>query len=371
MLPFRMTFLAALSLLGANVAGSPPASAQQVPAQPSPPSMGQVDAKALEGDLREALRLLKAIPPGSLSPAERGRQACMLDRFSAAGAPDPGVTDPFVDAVVRAYFRYWTDSLLQRRPQAEARSGLLADLQQALARIRGKVPAPVAADLGQATDALGPILEAKGFHSIRGVTSPYYDLLLWRKETTRTYEVHLPDEGIQQVTVVFLSDFLLHGWEGFATCGWLFPGGWTTPKALYCDADSYDLESEAFRVSYLAHEGQHFYDLKRFPALSGLELEYRAKLVELALADQSLQTLLERFQSRMGTDPRSPHAFANGRVIHDLSSALQSDRSAPEKALPWREVGAARIHAAARELLRKETQAMEKTRQNLPEGKRP
>lgn len=368
MFPFRMTVLAALTLVGTSVTASPPASAQQVPSQPSPPSMRQVDAKALEGDLREALRILKAIPPGSLSPAERDRQVCMLARFSEAGAPDPGVADPFVDTVVRAYFRYWTDSLLQRKPQPEARSGLLEDLQRALARTRGKVPAP---DLDQVTEALGPVLEAKGFHSIRGVTSPYYDLLLWRKETTRTYEVHLPEEGIQHVTVVFLSDFLLHGWEGFATCGWLYPGGWTTPKALYCDADSYDPESEAFRVSYLAHEGQHFYDLKRFPGLGGPDLEYRAKLVELALADQSLQTLLERFQSRMGEDPRTPHAFANGRVIRELSSALQGDPSAPKVALKWHEVGAARIRAAARALLQRDTETMEKARPDLPEGKRP
>lgn len=359
-----MSFLGVL--LGAKLACRHFAPVPQVPpAREATPSMSQVDAKALEGDLREGLRLLAAIPPDSLGPRERDRQGCMLARFSKADLPDPGLADPFVNVVVRAYFRYWTDSLLQRRPPAETRRDLLTDLRQALARSQGKGSAWDAMDLDQVTEALGPVLEVKGFHSIRGVTRPYYDLLLWRKETTHTYEVHLP-EGLQHVTVVFLSDFLLHGWEGFATCGWLYPGGWTTPKALYCDADSYDLESEAFRVSYLAHEGQHFHDLKRFPGLDGPELEYRAKLVELALADQSLQALLEQFQSRMGEDPRNPHAYANARVIHGLWSVLRDHHPAPPNPFPWHEIGEARIHAAARDLLRKDTEALERARKDLP-----
>ena len=45
-----------------------------------------------------------------------------------------------------------------------------------------------------------------------------------------------------------------------------------------------DRTSETFLVSYLKHEARHFADTLDFPNLSGADLEYRAKLTELAFA---------------------------------------------------------------------------------------
>ena len=322
------------------------------------PTMAEVDAKALQGDVRTGLALLKAISPGALSPQDRDRRGCLLARFSHLVPPDPGLADPFAEALAKAYLHYWTDSLLQRKPQSEARSGLLADLQQVLVRFRME-GSWNSQNLDQVTESLGPLLEARGLHSIRGVTAPYYDLLLWRTETPRTYQVDLP-EGIQPTKVVFLSGFLLHGWEGYATCGRFYPGGWTTPEALYCDRDSYELDSEAFRVSYLGHEAQHFYDQVHFPGLDQPEQEYRAKLVELVLAQATLQDLLQTFASRRSPHRETPHPFANGQVIQDLSLAVFGDASAAKDPSLWKAVKPERIHAAARHLLEANTAILEK-----------
>lgn len=355
---------AAALLMGllVSLGAQPPAPSVPIARPAAPPTMAEADAEALQGDMRAGLALLKAIPPVALSPQDRDRRGCLLARFSNQVPPDPGLADPFAEALAKAYLRYWTDSLLQRKPQSEARSSLLADLQEILIHFRMK-GSWKALNLDQVTESLGPLLEARGLHSIRGVTAPYYDLLLWQTETSHTYLVDLP-HGSQPTKVVFLSGYLLHGWEGYATCGRFYPGGWTTPEALYCDRDSYDLESEAFRVSYLGHEAQHFFDGAHFPGLEQPELEYRAKLVELALARDTLQDLLQTFASRRSRRRETPHPFANDRVIRDLSLAVFGNASAAEDPSLWKAIKPEKIHAAARHLLEADTAALERQRKS-------
>src|SRR5215472_15819422 len=132
-----------------------------------------------------------------------------------------------------------------------------------------------------------------------------------------------------------MSGFVLKGWLGFATCDKEFSGGWAAKDTLYCVRDSYDLDSEHFRVSYLAHEAQHFADYLRFPKLGQPELEYRAKLVELARADDSLYALLEAFTRQSVTNRTSPRAFADLRVVQRLSRALFGDDSASHNPALW------------------------------------
>lgn len=359
-----MSARAAAMLMGllASLGAQPPAPSVPTTSPAKFPTMAEVDAEALQGDMRIGLTLLKVIPPGALSPQDRERRECLLARFSNPDPPDPGLADPFAETLAKAYLRYWTDSLLQRNPQSEARSKLLADLQKVLIHFQIEGPWKTQS-LDQVTESLGPLLEARGLHSIRGVTAPYYDLLLWQTETPRTYQVDLP-EGPQPTKVVFLSGFLLHGWEGYATCGRFFPGGWTTPEALYCDRDSYDLESEAFRVSYLGHEAQHFFDETHFSGLDQPELEYRAKLVELTLAHDTLQDLLQSFASRRNHHRETPHPFANDKVIQELSLAVFGDASAAKDPSLWKAVRPEKIHAAARRLLEADTKNLERKRKS-------
>jgi hypothetical protein len=101
------------------------------------------------------------------------------------------------------------------------------------------------------------------------------------------------------------------------------------PDAIYAVRPGWrDLNGENFLVSFLAHEAQHFADRERFQNLESWELEYRAKLVELMLADTTLTRLLVAFSNSQSDDPAIPHAYANNRVLAALRKRLNLDAEA-------------------------------------------
>jgi hypothetical protein len=181
--------------------------------------------------------------------------------------------------------------------------------------------------------------------------------MLWARQDTTRHDVELTDET-RPVTVVMVGDFLVKGWAEFATFGRASTGGWATDDALFCLADDYDLDSEKFRISYLKHETRHRADYDRFPALEQIDLEYRAKLTELAYADTSLFSVLETFLHNAQPNPAAPHAYAADALVRDLSGVL-FDAKRPDDPERWRKVAPARIHRAARELLARNTAALE------------
>ena len=96
------------------------------------------------------------------------------------------------------------------------------------------------------------------------------------------------------------------------------------PDALYAVKPRYpDLEDEGFRVSFLGHESQHYADNERFPGLPSWQLEYRAKLAELVMANASRAKLVAAFASNMGNDPEVPHSYANRVVLAALRERLR------------------------------------------------
>jgi len=358
MAPLRV-LLAALSLLAAACVHRSTGVAVSAP----PPSLlDSVDAAALQGDEREALRRLDRIPPGRLSARDQARRACLLRTFVERDATAPEVRGAFAPEITAIYRSYWTRVLLREATTEEGAAELGARLRELLGRA-GRAP-PASATLDDMTEALEPVLRADGYHSIRGVTLPFHELILWRQETSRTYDVSLP-EGAIPVKVVFMDGFAVRGWSGFATCGEAFAGGWTTADALYCVADAYDTGSETFAVSYLGHEAQHVLDLRRFSGIEAPELEYRAKLAELALARTTTHALLAGFAGGMGQDRSVPHAHASRRLVGALSGALLGREAPVEEAAVWDRIPAERVSQAARELL------LEDTRQRLTPAKRP
>ncbi|MEL7312863.1 MAG: hypothetical protein AAFN07_15210, partial [Pseudomonadota bacterium] len=96
--------------------------------------------------------------------------------------------------------------------------------------------------------------------------------------------------------------------------------------------------SEEFRVTFLAHETQHFLDIEAYPDIESWELEYRAKLMELSMADETRLRVLQKFLEDRGDDPASPHSYANKRLLTELTTRLsvrdtQALRSADPEAL--------------------------------------
>jgi hypothetical protein len=149
------------------------------------------------------------------------------------------------------------------------------------------------------------------------------------------------------------------GWLGYAICDFHHTGGWATPERLFAVRSAYDLDAESFKVSYLAHEGQHFSDYRRFPTLTQPDLEYRAKLVEIAKARSSLYDLLAAFIANGSDSREQPHPWADRQVVNQLAASVLD--GAPASAEAFRRVPAERINAAAAALLQQDTAQRAKT----------
>ena len=122
---------------------------------------------------------------------------------------------------------------------------------------------------------------------------------------------------------------------------------------------AYDTTSENFAISYLKHEAQHLVDLERFPQMGSAELEYRAKLTELAFANQSLKRVLDDFAAKAAPNPESAHALANWRINREIYRGLNGV-DMPDNWSGWGYVDAAKINRLARDLLMQHTRTWER-----------
>lgn len=202
--------------------------------------------------------------------------------------------------------------------EPQNRALLESRLQQSLGREFG-----VAADWSTLEAAIRQRLASQGQHVLLGKTGPLRELMVWGRQRDAVEQVNLPD-GTFQVQIVYLEDFVSLGWGDWATCGRRGAGGWATSGALYAVTPRYSsLVGEEFRVTFLGHETQPFADLARFPGISPWELEYRAKLTELAQARETLPRVLRKFLEDQSDDLAHPHGYANRKVLTDLAARLQ------------------------------------------------
>ncbi|GAB3351988.1 hypothetical protein [Lysobacter tyrosinilyticus] len=273
----------------------------------------------LRGEAREAVTVLSAVPAGEFEGADATYRGCMLQRFGGKSPVAVGPIDGFAGTVLAAYQDYWWRSLMAPDQRVAQEQLLLDNVRKAMGKKAGD-----AKDFETLEPLLQRELEAQGYHALLGSTPPLRELMLWRKQTTREYQVDLP-EGMQNVRAELLDDFVSFGWSGYGRCERGSTGGWATEEALYAVVPAYKdgMDSEAFRIVFLSHEAQHFADKRRFSNLENWELEYRAKLVELAYAgDVVSHKRLGGFISAQGDDPAAPHPYANGRVVAALRTRL-------------------------------------------------
>lgn len=308
-------------LLAATLAiAAGPAIATQASSAAAERAIGESTNAVLQGDSARALSALRQVPAEQFNGRDADYRACMFGRFERAQPPwlVGDIEDPFVRQVLNHYQRYWWQALaLPAQRDARAQELLLQ-----LRRLLGAV-----ADEARDFDAIEPLLQdqlqQRGYHAVLGRTPPLRELMLWRRQQSRQYQVELP-EGSHQVRVELLDDFVSRGWGSYARCQRGSAGGWATTEALYAVVPYYreGLDSEAFRVVFLGHEAQHFADQNRFPDMLPWELEYRAKLTELAQAVDVSRKRLLGFIEAQSDDIDSPHTYANKRVIADLGRRL-------------------------------------------------
>jgi hypothetical protein len=277
----------------------------------------------LRGTADEAVAALAAVPEAHFAPRDAMFRACSFARFDRRSPPtlvDEDVDDAFVREVLRLYRDYWWHAL-----KAPARRKTLeAGLQRSLTALLGDA-AREARDFDALEELLDRTLETRGYRAQLGTTQPLRELMLWRRQESRRYDVALP-EGRHAVTVELLDDFVSRGWSAYGRCERGSTGGWATAEKLFAVVPAYDkdggLDSEAFRVVFLGHETQHFADQNRWPDMTSWELEYRAKLVELAQAETVSAKRLRGFITAQGDDTESPHTYANKRVVAALTERL-------------------------------------------------
>ena len=238
--------------------------------------------------------------------------------------------------ILRQYQVYYRDVFYCGLPEAEAADKLRA-------RLKALLHLP---DAGEEllTERLRSAFEAEGYHALFGKTQGYYGPYIWRDTVPTVYRVELPG-GTAEYTVNILKGFVFRSWMDYLTFGRFGTGGWASPDGtINCIAQAYDFESERFLVSLLKHEAQHAVDMKRFPAITPTELEYRAKLVELHYSgDLGLlqKFVLEADESRANDS----HAAASARIRREFADTDPADLSA--------------IRARALELLEAHTKEME------------
>ena len=238
--------------------------------------------------------------------------------------------------ILRQYQVYYRDVFYCGLPEAEAADKLRA-------RLKALLHLP---DAGEEllTERLRSAFEAEGYHALFGKTQGYYGPYIWRDTVPTVYRVELPG-GTAEYTVNILKGFVFRSWMDYLTFGRFGTGGWASPDGtINCIAQAYDFESERFLVSLLKHEAQHAVDMKRFPAITPTELEYRAKLVELHYSGDL--GLLQKFVSEADESRADDsHAAAAARIRHEFADTDPADLSA--------------IRARALELLEAHTKEME------------
>ncbi len=351
---------------------------------------------ALNGDLRPVLQPLTTnLHDSSLLQQELNQR--LASRFvQRTEDQSPASGNGFIDAVVSSYRAYWVEVLTQPDSAAPAAQ----QLQHQLTLLLEQAPLPTGARSGSgpgtqttarsdqlsaaprgtaspATTSPGVIepdllthvlaeIARQGFYAQVLHSPPWHDLMIWRREQRQTHEVNLTD-GQQTVDVILMDDFVSLGWPHFASLGLHSVSGWADGNQLYGLSWAYEPDSEAFRVSFLQHEARHAADYQRFPGLDETELEYRAKLTELAFAGNSVSSLLGRFAEGADGLGQSAHARANQRVVEDIYREIFHG-DLPQYLNPWPSVRPQQVNPAARVLLQRHTNALLQRRGVLPVG---
>lgn len=344
------TLALSMALAGSAAAAEPPADSGPLAARAVSDAIGA----SLRADVPAALKLLQAAPVEQFNRKDATFRGCMLARHERRAPPylADSASDPLARQVLEIYQRYWWHAL--REPAA--RPALEAKLKAELAALTGQPPP---ADGDEAFDAMvEPLnlrLRERGLHPLQGRTPPLYDLFLWGQQDERDYQVALPGGEKQPVRVFLMDDWISRGWSHYTVCGASGAAGWAKPEGLYAVRSAYgDLKGEDFRVSFLGHEAQHFADMKRWPQMPAWTLEYRAKLVELAQADETRIKLLDRFYRSQDDEPDHPHPYANKRVIAAVAGRLGLAADAD-----LRKADPAAVRKAAGEVLIEDTRGRE------------
>lgn len=287
------------------------------------PNLKKPVYEALAGRVDKTLLALDKVNQKKLSNKESKLIDKYKNRFGNVFQKNTVNESLLVNELVGVYHRYWYRGLLNKQPQMEGVESVFNSLKTIAATFGYSAGDFSEDEMNKLEERIQKELKKEGYFSLLGGVKPFLNLMIWKKESVESYKIDLGDTR-QEVEVVMMDDFVVLGWAGYATFNVFHVGGWAKKDRLYCVKPSYDLDSENFKISYLAHEGRHFADYKKYPKIDGVNLEYRAKLTELILADESFSVVLDKFISEAKDDPKNSHAYASFLLVRNLSTSSKS-----------------------------------------------
>lgn len=308
----------------------------------------------LQGRCKDSLAIARKIPIEQLSPKKSRIVKEHIRRFSAKNLVPKKSQTPILK-LISIYEEYWHQSLLNYESNKQFERKLFQNIISWMKDICGVKLKTSSKE--KIVDRLKKEIEHLGFFCITGTVAHLQELEIWQTQKKVTYSVRLP-ETTEKVTTILMSDFLTKGWVAYATMGFHYPGGWAKKEGIYCNTHAYNLKSEKFSVSYLGHEAQHYSDYKSFPRLGQIDLEYRAKLAEFALAKKITKKMFQAFATRAEYNKKSPHAFSYFCVLRDLAYALNKNDDFNLLANKPSMLKTIKINTAAKTLLKKNTEAL-------------
>lgn len=278
-----------------------------------------VISEARDGNVKAALREAESILPKLHGDEERDYCDRLIRRFSAGPGKCPAAGEPLAARLAVLYENYWRASMLGDDAEHDRKDELLAALREGIPECRG------AGEEDEVFDRLSGILAKDGYHALFGDTIPYSDMLLWKSQREEARHVELIDSSVD-VTIRALSGFESLGWMGFGTLNLLYVGGWATGGTINAVMPAWEgLDKEFFDIRLVTHESQHCSDYARFPGMTPLELEYRAKLAEIYYARATKGTILRMYRAEALGEGKGPHSRANFKLFDELGRRVDID----------------------------------------------
>lgn len=283
-------------------------------------------SKAVAGDIRPILSFFQTIK--NVNQSEFADLYNKYEKRFIKADKKNYFDDPLITNLYDLYTTYWRVSLTNPDDEKKARKALLSGLIN-LANAEGRessifeyIIKPSFTDL---ENFFIQSTKKRGYYLLMGVTTPLRELMIWTNEVEKNYIVKLPSESFS-VDVIFAQNFLSKGWLGYATFDVKHTGGWQRGDTIFRVGEIPEDNDEWFRVSLLGHEGRHISDLKKYGKLDSWLLEYRAKITELILADDSFWLLLNSFKNEASDDISIPHAYASYTLINDTIEELNDEQ---------------------------------------------
>lgn len=190
------------------------------------------------------------------------------------------------------------------------------------------------ADLEDIEDQVVSLINKEGYECLCGDTQGFSGPYIWKDSNKEIYDVELP-EGTEKYTIVMMDGFISRSWLDFLSFGKIGTGGWVRKDGvLSCVRKVYDITSPNFKISFLKHEAQHSYDNKNYPGIKAIDLEYRAKLVELIHwhDDKIINNIYSEANS---SNKDNSHAYAAYQIVKDLSKLIYGLDYTPEN-VDWK-----------------------------------